>query len=531
MHMYLRGILALAERSFRMDIRQWMPGVLRATVVLMAGFAAGCVIELSQSTPFFSMSAGRTLIMVLTHLNVVFILMAMNSVFAGAIADEKEAGTLGLLLLTGLSPMSILLGKSVVHVWQVLLLLLLQLPLMLLAITLGGVTLHQVLATLVSLMAFALFGSQFAVLMSVLFRTKKAATGYVHMMIVAYWATPNMLRLLRFLMSDGTLVVPSWCQAVVGFLGDATRSMSTLWRWETILVTGFDGSLFFNAQVISHLVVALGCLGLAWQVFPWATRDPEPAADGRGLGAPSTRKSAQPAVWSAGRPGGMGWRAIAWHHFYFQRGGWVFLVGKLCGYLAFFGLMLFMADYTGGRSWTATDALTIGMVICLCGLSVELMFLAGSMFQNELKHQTWWALQLLPCGVSSVAYGKLLGTLWAASPGLLLLAVCFVPTVASSVQPVGEILAVCLQVMLGYLALLHFITYVSTGRQGQGSYLELIFAGMVVMGAVVVMSWLDSRNILAFQHSYQYGIQPLLAIWCIASHPLIARRLAVEGSR
>ena len=53
-------------------------------------------------------------------------------------AEEKEEQTLGLLRMTGLSPLSILLGKSTSRLCGALLLLAAQFPFTIFAVTLGG---------------------------------------------------------------------------------------------------------------------------------------------------------------------------------------------------------------------------------------------------------------------------------------------------------------------------------------------------------------------------------------------------------
>ena len=79
-------------------------------------------------------------------LNLVFITLAGLSYFASAITEEKEEMMLGLLRMTDLNPVAILLGKSTSRLVGALLLLLVQVPFVLLAVTLGGVGLLQIAA-------------------------------------------------------------------------------------------------------------------------------------------------------------------------------------------------------------------------------------------------------------------------------------------------------------------------------------------------------------------------------------------------
>ena len=74
-------------------------------------------------------------------MNFLIICFAAISYFSAAITEEKEEGTLGMLQLTKLSPFSILLGKSTSKMIGGLLVLLVQVPFAMFAITLGGVRL------------------------------------------------------------------------------------------------------------------------------------------------------------------------------------------------------------------------------------------------------------------------------------------------------------------------------------------------------------------------------------------------------
>lgn len=83
----------------------------------------------------------------LVTLNGCLIGLAGIGFFSSAITEEKEEGTLGLMQMTGISPLGILFGKLVSRLLQASLLIIIQIPFTLLAITLGGITLPQILAT------------------------------------------------------------------------------------------------------------------------------------------------------------------------------------------------------------------------------------------------------------------------------------------------------------------------------------------------------------------------------------------------
>src|SRR6185312_9394696 len=87
----------------------------------------------------------------IAYLDATFMTLLGVSFFSTAITEEKEEDTLGLMLMAGISPVGILLGKSGSRLIQALLLVTVQYPFMLLAITLGGVTQYQIWCAYVAL--------------------------------------------------------------------------------------------------------------------------------------------------------------------------------------------------------------------------------------------------------------------------------------------------------------------------------------------------------------------------------------------
>src|SRR5262249_47455071 len=122
----------------------------------------------------------------MTWLNMVLISLAGISFFATAITEEKEEDTLGLLKMAGIDPVGILLGKSTSRLLGAALLLLVQFPFTLLAITLGGVTLGQVLAAYFSLTAYMVLLANVGLLCSVVFQRGGMASIITGLVLVVY---------------------------------------------------------------------------------------------------------------------------------------------------------------------------------------------------------------------------------------------------------------------------------------------------------------------------------------------------------
>jgi len=101
------GTLAMLHRALRLDSR------LLRTHLFRVSFAGLMYISLIYAWASSSLvgAPGLRLFETMTYLNLVLISLAGISFFATAITEEKEEDTLGLLMLAGINPLGILLGK------------------------------------------------------------------------------------------------------------------------------------------------------------------------------------------------------------------------------------------------------------------------------------------------------------------------------------------------------------------------------------------------------------------------------------
>ena len=162
----MHGVLALFIRSLRENIRgasfAWMRAGM-ATVVLLTLFWFKGMDQLG--------AGGVAFFQPFAVYNAAMIAIAAMSYFASAITEEKEEQTLGLLRMTDLSVLAILFGKSTSRILSGLMLLAVQFPFALLAITLGGMTWEQIAITYALLCAFLIFTANLGLLASVLVPT------------------------------------------------------------------------------------------------------------------------------------------------------------------------------------------------------------------------------------------------------------------------------------------------------------------------------------------------------------------------
>ena len=143
----LPGAFALVERSLRIDARTRSTHLLRLGLIA-AIYMAFCRAMLNE---FLFAAPGLDFFRGIAFLNAIFASVLGIGFFSSVITEEKEEDTLGLMLMAGISPLGILAGKSVGGLWQAMLMIAVQYPFGLLAVTLGGVTQRPLCAPMSSL--------------------------------------------------------------------------------------------------------------------------------------------------------------------------------------------------------------------------------------------------------------------------------------------------------------------------------------------------------------------------------------------
>jgi hypothetical protein len=404
----VRGIGALLERSLRVDARQ-IP--LHLQRLLVMGLVYVFAVNMTGQFVLFG-APGLQFFRCIAYANAALILLFGVHQFASVITEEKEHGTLGLMMLTGLSPVAILLGKTGSRLLQVLLLLAVQIPFSLLAITFGGVTLNQILCAVVALAAFVIGLAGVGLLASVVFRRTSDAGGVTTVVMLMYsFVAPFALGFANDIRQFG---LGAWqpLASVVTTLLDGIYHSSLFVRLSEVLSTGFAGSPWC-LQVATNFGVGIACFGLGWWLFPLANRDPDQIPPRRWLAVPKSVAGTR--RWrTAGRP--WSW-PLTWHTFHFTAGGWPAIVFKLLVYVT---LGVFIA-------WVSTDRFTRPVqpseffaawaVLVTVALIVETLVQSARMFPDEFKHQTWTNLRLLPRSIGYIAYSKAAGMALSILPG------------------------------------------------------------------------------------------------------------------
>jgi hypothetical protein len=334
--------LALFERSLRLETRS----------MLMSWGRAGLLgLILLMLFPIQSMARagwygapGLRFLQELVWLNVLFITLAGLSYFASAITEEKEEMMLGLLRMTDLNPVAILLGKSTSRLVGALLLLLVQVPYVLLAVTLGGVGLLQIVASYGTLLSYLFLVCNVALMFSVVFRnttTAAASTlGFLLLFLLGhYWAAD----IDHHIASSHLLNPQQGPWSILTSLIHLWRQATPIDRLGAIFQTGFAGPAI-GFQVWSNLALGVVFFLLAWMVFDWCTRQEKEAAPPRyWFRHRATRRSRIP-------PHLVGIRAVSWKDFTFICGGKLGLVLKFTVVAFLVALCNVIAMATGNGS-------------------------------------------------------------------------------------------------------------------------------------------------------------------------------------
>ena len=399
----LGGTLALLHHSLQLDGRLFRHHLYR--LIFVGILYLFVLIATGQSLLFGA--PGQWLFGWIAYLNFWFISLAGISYFATAISEEKETESLGILRMAGISPSALLLGKSTSRLIVVCLLLSLQFPFALLAITLGGVTTLQVFSVFVALLAYTAFVGNLALFCSVIARRAGSASVIMTFSLAVFFFVPvfaNML--LGSLPGNAT-----GFQRVLETALDPQYETSVFSRLPVIMATGFDESPL-SFQVLSNLAAAVLFFVLSRIVFDTVTRYHSVASASRGL-------LFRPRGWLKFLGTGRVWKsALIWKDFHFVAGGFTMAAVKLVAY----GLLVVLFAYLQYRWDSRIDIEELGdvaMIAMLIAGCVELSLLSSRVFQTELRWNTWPTLRMLPKSLPELVYTKVAGCLFTLGPALV----------------------------------------------------------------------------------------------------------------
>ena len=418
----LRGTLTLLMRSVRADAQKRTPHAFRvgSMVIILLFLIVAHTSGVQVGAP------GLSFFRFVTFLAAALITLAGMGHFANAITEEKEEGTLGLLLLADISPLSILLGKSTNRILSAWLIFAAQFPFALLSLTLGGITVTQIASAYLSLAAYLFLIANLALFISVVSRrTGEALAAMGVLSILLHGTVPWLEFMKRRLISAQKITEEGELASLITWAYEWYRETSIVFEIDRTFTPG-ETSLLISPQVITNFAGGIACFALAWWTFRQIVWDPDLSHPSRGTMPSSNSRmiSLIPRPWHA---------ALVWKDFHFIAGGPVMHLVKIT-LLPFFAVLCYRnADWVS--SATGMPVAQFVRWSFLAVLVVELLIYASCLFHVEKKWGTLPTLLMLPYTIGALAYSKLLGCLLGSVPTVIALIViaCWDPGPGESI--------------------------------------------------------------------------------------------------
>jgi hypothetical protein len=396
----LLPLLALFTRSLRDDVRAKFPPIMRALAVLFV-----LLLVWGNQRSFDRSAPGQTLLMMLAMVNLAGATVIGLGSFCSAITEEKEEETIGLMLMTRLDPLAILLGKSTARLMGGLFFIVVQIPFTMLCVTLGGVTVEQVLRVYAILAAYLFFLCNLCLLWSVVCRRTRVAVLLSFAVVLALYVAPFMLgaALIGRSFFGGSSTDLGWYESLLVFLAGASPVVDTA---NSIFLSG--GSPFSSHSISFHLAGGMLCFAASWLLFDRFCSGGGEIVPARAKpGGRTSRGSRFPRTWR---------RAIAWKDFHFLTGGVRGMVIRAIIYsMVVMGLLAWISSISN------LTQQNVGLTLSWCGkliFAAELGSLAARVFGNERKRNTLGSLVTLPISLGKLIWQKVFGCLPAFIPSL-----------------------------------------------------------------------------------------------------------------
>lgn len=404
---------AFLTRSIRQESRLLSHHMVRGAMVAMMLFLL--FLQVMETARFGA--AGLTLISnviqccywCLTLLGVMY--------FAVAITEEKEEETLPLLRMTGVRDVTLLLGKSLPRLAVVILLILIAVPFLMLAVTLGGVVREQIFSSLLGLVCYAFCLSQAGLFCSTVARNNSRAVTSTFVV----WLSLEFGHVVPYLFSLGS---SQW--GLSGLTDDlswlsSVWSERTMWQASRTYLMFERGASIWHPQMTFHLIVGSLFFAVSHQLFERfneaaiAQGAVATTATSRGI-LSQTRKLPSRRSWSA---------ALEWKSWQFVGGGvfW-FLVWLIFLPVISVSVILFISIAIDEMAPAEAYAGTM-MFVGVAGLVLAMGRVYGFLFNKEIFEQTLVSLCMLPISRTHLLRRMAVGVLPFAMPGIVCFAMGF----------------------------------------------------------------------------------------------------------
>jgi hypothetical protein len=316
----MRPLLALFIRTFREHSRARSTYIVRGLIALMLLL----LLWMSHETQLWAGAPGRTFFTYLIAIDFIFATLAGLGICSGAIAEEKEEGTFGLLRMADLNAVSILLGKGTGRLGILFLFIAVQIPFSFLSVTLGGMSVQQIFTAYTLLGSYLFALANIALLFSVILPRVWRATFTTGLTVAALCSLPALFGKIAKSLSerpDALALRPliDWCESAAAWTASVDPAFH-LWR----MMMGSYMGMEVTRSVLTHTLLGLGCFGLAWLLFERFAK-----ADSAQDTAPRRFSFRRIPSLRPPRPRA---HAVAWKDFHFPFGGRFFFVARLVAY-------------------------------------------------------------------------------------------------------------------------------------------------------------------------------------------------------
>lgn len=238
----------------------------RVAVVLAAILFMSLVYAVAMARTGQPIGIGLEMVSLLVGLNYLLVLLSGASLFASAITEERDAGTLPLLVTAGVPLRTIVAGKGAARLVPVVSLIVVQLPLLFGAFGFGGFLISQLVPALVLLGTLTLAVFAWGMLVSTLsLRSSTAQTiTFAGLLLVEFGPIASRAALL------GTRL-PGWMRTPLTWLSQRS-AMSTAESLRDIF-NGLVGFSWWPPLATGHLLFAAVTLVMTIAVAePWLQR-------------------------------------------------------------------------------------------------------------------------------------------------------------------------------------------------------------------------------------------------------------------
>ena len=513
---FIRGILALFFRSLRIEARSFRMHLLWLLLMVVIYMSLWMALMWAQAFG----APGLRFFQYVAYMDAAFLTLLGLSFFATAISEEKEEDTLGLMTMAGIGSLGILLGKSTSRLFQVFLLLAIQFPFTLLAVTMGGLRPVQVFSAYMSLFAYTILLANVALLCSVACRTNRSASR-----LMTFWLFGYIFAPLMALGVKTDLAYRGWVEdgsprglvlVALGWIAQSTI-FSDL---NDVAVTSFEFRL--SPQIISNTLGGGISFCLAWLLFGFVPKDPVTDSTSRGMVARSTSKQFR--FFSAGRV----WESpFVWKDFFFVAGGWGGFIVRCCMYAGLYGLCY---SSSVGTNMEMTHVTYTFQVFLYPWLAIDIALSASRVFHDEIKGQTLSSLLMLPRSISDIVYSKVLGCAIALLPGILSLFLSFfMPGGCHFFKPLTSEPYV-FWLLMNPILMIHlsalFSTYLRSGVFALAfgtTICSMMLTGMLI-GSLAIAGHGTAEGIIILTALLQVAA-------CVACHIVIVQRIPKLGEK